>query len=199
MNIKAHFVIPIILCFIICLTSSCIFSNGEKETTTPEVTVSSQAETTEEQAKYSNIGQEEVINSLTYMFGGIYPKDFEKELGHPVKVERKEHFERWYFSIGVQIDVIEENDYPMITNYTFISGSCDLKNDRGIGIGSTYEQVLNAYGDLINPNDTDKNSITVGEQKEGIVFIIKNNQVVSIYMSLGDFMVEYFGAFKPDR
>ncbi|MGE4485493.1 MAG: hypothetical protein AB7C97_10335, partial [Oscillospiraceae bacterium] len=119
---------------------------------------------------------------MDYMFGGISPENFIDLFSQPEKKSRYILFTRWYFSNGVEIDV-QENDHPSLENYIYISDKCDLKTDRGIGTGSTYDEVMLAYQDVINRELTNDDMIVIGAGMTGINFIIENDKVDSIFIS----------------
>ncbi len=165
---------------------------------TPSLNVStdnSQTEAPSNNINYDTIGRTIANDCLTYMFGGRgrTPNDFIDILGEPIK----EEVGRWYFEQDVQIDVF--GDAAEIGNYVYLGENCELKTDRDIGIGSTYDKVQEAYRNEINPEQTDKNLITVGEKHDGIFFVIKDDKVSSIYISTGEVTPEYAGYFSPDR
>lgn len=151
--------------------------------------------------EYRQLGERARSECLKYMFGGINPSDFIETLGEPESKRVIHDVERWYFKQGVEIDVICISDtWFEIANYIYISDQCELKTDRGIGIGSTYEEVLQAYKDAISPfheYDEPEAQIIIG--RGDIYFIIKGNKVSSIYIPGESFTSWYFGDFTPDR
>lgn len=150
-------------------------------------------------SKNMEIGAQLVEDSLTATFGGYDLYDIVDTLGEPESKKCFDSFERWYFSQGLEIDVTTMNDCPVLTNYICFGDKCDLKTDREIGIGSTYDEVVNAYEKELNPDKTGGYFVTVGEREHGIVFIMKDNKVLSYYMTIFGFTQEYFGDFTPDR
>lgn len=63
------------------------------------------------------------------------------------------------------------------------SSPCTFITKAGMGIGSSYEEVLEAYKKDIDPEATDKTQITVGSVYGGIIFSFRNNKAEKI--SLG--------------
>jgi hypothetical protein len=144
---------------------------------------------------YLLIGRQAANDGHAFMFGGRgrTPDDFISVLGEPINKEAC----RWYFEQDVQIDVFTDN--TEIGNYVFLGSQCELKTAEGIGIGSTYDEVMEAYKDEINPEQTNKDIITVGINDEGVFFVIDEGVVSSIYISTSDMTPEYWGEFVPDR
>ncbi len=59
---------------------------------------------------------------------------------------------------------------------------CAFKTKAGVGIGSTYAEVQEAYKRDINPEESSKDQITVGSVYGGIIFTFKNEKVESIFL-----------------
>ncbi len=59
---------------------------------------------------------------------------------------------------------------------------CSAKTKAGMGIGSTYEEVRNAYRKDIDATVTDKTQITVGSVYGGIIFSFKNDKAEKIFL-----------------
>ena len=96
----------------------------------------------------------------------------------------------WLFSQGFEITVGTQNDRPIIQNYLYLSPTCELKLSTGIGIGSTREDVYDAYGELISPKLTNDIRIALDNN---IFFLVSDDAVHSIYIYTGDFdIAEYF-------
>jgi len=95
----------------------------------------------------------------------------------------------WTFPQGFEINVGKQNDRPIIQNYIYLSATCELKLSTGIGIGSTREDIYDAYGELINPKLTNNIRVTLDDD---IFFLISDGVVDSIYISTGDFDLERY-------
>jgi hypothetical protein len=63
-------------------------------------------------------------------------------------------------------------------NMITITKPCELKTKRNIGIGSTYEEVDNAYRKEINPEFSDTETLTAGSIYGGIIFSFQNMRVI---------------------
>lgn len=62
------------------------------------------------------------------------------------------------------------------------SSPCIFKTKAGMGIGSSYEEVLEAYQKDVDPEATDKTQITVGSVYGGIIFSFRNNKAEKIFL-----------------
>ncbi|HEX9060384.1 MAG TPA: hypothetical protein VF941_09410 [Clostridia bacterium] len=61
---------------------------------------------------------------------------------------------------------------------------CGLKTKQCIGIGSTKEEVISAYKNLINQEEfnRDNNRIVIGTVYGGIIFSFDNNKVSKVFI-----------------
>jgi len=59
---------------------------------------------------------------------------------------------------------------------------CIFKTKAGMGIGSSYEEVQEAYKKDIDPEATDKTQITVGSVYGGIIFSFRNNKAEKVFL-----------------
>jgi hypothetical protein len=138
---------------------------------------------------YNEIGADLANKTIKYIFGKNSVDAVIKTLGQPIKKENKPDFERWYFKNGVEIDYGTDNDQPVFRNYIYISNLSTIKTDRGIGIGSSKEDVLKAYKQEINPEiNSDEKLVIVGENT-GLILKLNNNKVESIYIATGAYSI----------
>jgi hypothetical protein len=93
-----------------------------------------------------------------------------------------EHQSWFYPSKGIDIDMVERRDgMPVVGRVTIVS-PCTLKTKRGIGIGSTAQEVQIAYKDEINPESIRENSsLVAGTVYGGIIFSLKDGVVSRIF------------------
>jgi hypothetical protein len=66
-----------------------------------------------------------------------------------------------------------------------ITSPCTFKTKRKIGIGSTYKEVVAAYGKDIDDYATNKTSITIGSIYGGIMIDFKNDKATRIFVGAG--------------
>jgi hypothetical protein len=59
---------------------------------------------------------------------------------------------------------------------------CTFKTKAGVGIGSSYAEVQEAYKRDIKPEENSKEQIVVGSVYGGIIFTFKNERVESIFL-----------------
>lgn len=142
---------------------------------------------------YGSIGFELMDNeSIGFLKRNIPDKDVTKDLGEGEAksnaiewgADGMEHQTWYYRTKGIELDMIRLESSNQVVNTVKISSPCNYKTKRGIGIGSTKEEVLNAYKDEINPEESAKDSsvLVAGSIYGGIVFRLENNQVSSIFI-----------------
>jgi hypothetical protein len=91
----------------------------------------------------------------------------------------------WYYRLqGLEIDFVKDDTKIQIVSSVKFSNPSGLKTSREIGIGSTKEEVLNAYKDEINKNDSkmDSGFIVAGSLFGGLIFELKDDLVTSIFI-----------------
>jgi hypothetical protein len=92
------------------------------------------------------------------------------------------HQDYIYKSKGIEIDFIGKKESSKSINMITISKPCALATSNNIRIGSMKEDVERAYDGLINPEFSNSETIVVGSIFGGLVFILKNNKVESIFI-----------------
>ncbi|MDF2803222.1 MAG: hypothetical protein K0S61_3125 [Anaerocolumna sp.] len=91
----------------------------------------------------------------------------------------------WYYSLkGIELGFIKDEENNKVIFSINLQSPCTLKTSRGIGIGSRKDEVLKAYKNEINPeeNGTDASVIVVGSIYGGLVFVLDNDLVASIFI-----------------
>jgi len=78
---------------------------------------------------------------------------------------------------------IESDSVRRIMNILIID-PCKLKTSKQIGIGSTIDDVRNAYSEAVNPELSDSTEIVAGTSYGGVVFDFRNNKVRTIYIGV---------------
>jgi hypothetical protein len=78
---------------------------------------------------------------------------------------------------------IESDSVRRIMNILIID-PCTLKTTKQIGIGSTINDVKNAYSEAVNPELSDSTEIVAGTSYGGVVFDFRNNKVRTIYIGV---------------
>lgn len=111
-------------------------------------------------------------------------------LGEPSSKSKEEewgadglmHQDLFFKDKGVQMNLSRDSigAEQVISSITIFPPST-LKTKRGIGIGSTHEEVLKAYEGQIDPT-TNKTSIIIGSIYGGIVMDVDNNKVSRIFV-----------------
>ncbi|MEO7924295.1 MAG: hypothetical protein ABIR30_11515 [Chitinophagaceae bacterium] len=90
-----------------------------------------------------------------------------------------------YLAEGIVLNISFEKDQLLQTGAIFAitaTSPCVFKTKAGMGIGSTYAEVQEAYKRDIDPEATDKTQITVGSVYGGIIFSFKNDKAEKIFI-----------------
>ena len=95
-----------------------------------------------------------------------------------------EHQDWYYSSKGIDLGFIRNDENKQVVFSINLQSLCTLKTSRGIGIGSTKDEVRKAYEHEINPeeNSIDSSEIVVGSVYGGLIFILENDLVTSIFI-----------------
>lgn len=119
-----------------------------------------------------------------------------EKLGEPDKKEERfeegasgDIYEIWIWEgAGVHADMLAADMTSPVTatRYFTVKAPFDGKTPKGIGIGSTEEEVLAAYAGTFDPHFTrEGESLIAGSVYDGIFFGIKDGKVVSIFIGAG--------------
>lgn len=93
-----------------------------------------------------------------------------------------EHQEWFYEKESLRIDMVTD-EHDQIVNSLQIQSPSQMQTSRGIGIGTPYEEVLEAYGKEINAIQSDHSAMIVaGTVYGGVVFMISDGLVVEIFI-----------------
>jgi hypothetical protein len=155
-----------------------------------------------EQMYYFNIGSVETDNCYVELFGSDELDKVVYDLEQPERKELVKGFERrerWFFKQGYEIDVQMYDDWMEIDGYIYISYTSDFTTDKGIGIGSTKEDVLNTYKGKVNPNETRDGLIIIGRYDCGIIFVMQEDKVYSIYICVNATLTSTLDDFPAKR
>ena len=122
-------------------------------------------------------------------------KDVIKLFGEPTTKKKPKmaeidlalHWNVAYSEIGLEINYIqEEGEEGKIYFFSIDSKKFEGETLRGIRIGSKKQDVLDAYADEINVEDSDKDLIVAGSMYWGIIFKLSGqDEVVSIFFGAG--------------
>lgn len=113
-------------------------------------------------------------------------------LGEPEKKSEIEYeaatgdtFQVWYyFAQGLNLVLVNSETNEQIVSSITITYPSKLKTSRGIGIGSTKDEVLKAYKKEIDPKNKwgGSESIVAGTEFGGLIFTLKNGKVFCIFI-----------------
>lgn len=132
----------------------------------------------------------ETLNDLKL---GLTKIQVENILGEPEEVSLNEVWEAdgeyhqtyFYKKLGIELDMIGDNEESKKVNMITINKPCDFKTSRNIYIGSKISELRNAYGQYYNKVFSDKETFVAGSIYSGVIFTLKNNIVESIFIGAG--------------
>jgi hypothetical protein len=142
---------------------------------------------------YSKIGFKLEQQEARFILDNVFlDKDVIKKLGEPEEksealvwgADGLEH-QTWYYKAkGIELDFIRDEDNNQTVKSIRISSPCSLKTSRNIGIDSTKKEVLDAYKNEINQEDSSKDlsSIVAGTVYGGVIFHLENDRVSSFFV-----------------
>jgi hypothetical protein len=87
-----------------------------------------------------------------------------------------------YSGMGIELDMIGENEEDKTVNIITVQNPCDYKTTKGLSIGSDYEDVKETYKEYLNPEFSNSKSIVAGSIYGGVTFIFENGKVKSIFI-----------------
>jgi uncharacterized lipoprotein YehR (DUF1307 family) len=87
-----------------------------------------------------------------------------------------------YSSMGIELDLIGENEGDKIVNMITIQNPCDYKTTKRISVGNDYQDVKEAYKEYLNPEFSNSESIVAGSIYGGVIFRFENGKVKSIFI-----------------
>lgn len=94
--------------------------------------------------------------------------------------------EDWtWISHGVKLNMASEKDNVSGSMKVFSINAttpATFKTMAGIGIGSSYEDILAAYPRDINKEESSKEQVTIGSVYGGIIFTLQQNKVNHIFL-----------------
>lgn len=107
-----------------------------------------------------------------------------EEISEPVfsEVDGETYQTYAYKSKGIHIVFLIKSDSTHEVSQYEITEPCILHTSNGIGIGSTYADVQKAYGNLINPQESNNEIIVAGSVYGGMVFNLENKKVDRIFV-----------------
>lgn len=87
-----------------------------------------------------------------------------------------------YHDEGIELDLIGNSEETKKVNMIKITNPSELKTLKNIGIGSDFNDVEEAYKDLIDKDFSNSEAIVVGSIYGGVIFSFENNKVISIFI-----------------
>ena len=140
-------------------------------------------------------------------FGGTGIEDMISTFGEPDRIVENltgdfgNTITRWYYDDeGFEIDYTTMSDYPIFENYIYLAPNCKVDFCRGIIPGSTREVLEKAYEEEIDYYSSTAEFVYAGySYGYGVVFVMKDDEVDSIYINTDRCASRYSGEFVPDR
>lgn len=125
---------------------------------------------------------------------GLSEAEVKKNMSCPVTYGKDEmwgadglYHQSWdYTDCGMLFDMTssEQNASKVIESITVVAPS-RLKTDKGIGIGSTKEEVMDAYRSRWNKGESRDDLFVVDSIFGGILFRLKEGQVENVFVGAG--------------
>lgn len=122
----------------------------------------------------------------------FFDSEVVKFLGEPEKKSEPavwgsdglEHQTWYYSSKGIELGLSKNDESKQVIYSVKLEKPCILKTSRGIGIGSTKAEVLDAYKKEIDPveNGGGSSAIVAGTVYGGLIFTLENDIVASIFI-----------------
>ncbi len=168
--------------------------NDSLKTSSKENTIEEKNKTLVEEKSLDDLGFElmysETLNDLKL---GLTKIQVGKILGEPEEVSLNEVWEAdgeyhqtyFYKKLGIELDMVGDNDESKKVNMITINRPCDFKTSRKIRIGSKISELRNEYGQYYNKDFSDKETFVAGSIYGGVIFTLKNNIVESIFIGAG--------------
>lgn len=142
---------------------------------------------------YSVIGFELLREELSFVLNKAETsEEVIKQMGEP---ERKsdaavwgadglEHQQWFYKAKGLELDFVRGDKGIQSIASAYISSPSKLKTSRGIGVGSTRIEVMEAYKEDISQeeNSIGPDVIVAGTVYGGLTFKLENDKVASIFI-----------------
>lgn len=76
----------------------------------------------------------------------------------------------------------ENKTSPKVIASITANAGCPYKTKAGVGVGSTYDEIQAAYKNNINKEETGDDQIIIGSMYGGIVFTMKDNKVLNVFL-----------------
>ncbi|MCB0715117.1 MAG: hypothetical protein R2796_07275 [Chitinophagaceae bacterium] len=170
---------------ILCISFTFLACQSEK-TTNDETALAAMQKTSHENfnaLKNSDLGQ------IGEYFIGMQATDVLQKLGKPSSQSKTAvwpadnwtHQDWEYPEQGIRFNMIQENADTNFQIFSItISSPATIKTKKQIGIGSTYEEVMQAYQNEIDPAASSAKLVVVGSLNGGLLIYLHNHQVIRL-------------------
>ncbi len=174
--------------FSIALTTTCALWSACASNPMKPVTDESAAACTEDEdiCRSDKVGSA----SIGWLEVGLPVAEVERRLGKAPEVE--EPFEegatgfvlhgfRWP-ALGVWLSATPDAEGKLVVDQYSVKAPFEGMTEKGVGLGSSEDEVVKAYGDLIDPHSREPGvKLVVGSLYYGIFFTFENGRVVDIF------------------
>lgn len=119
------------------------------------------------------------------VYWGMNMNELADALGEPERVEDSDDMPyTWQYYTKQGLEVCAETSEERMASVVSIVAikPCSLKTKRGIGIGSTAEEVREKYKDVVNASESNDGLIVAGDIYAGLTFAIEKGKVTRIFI-----------------
>lgn len=92
------------------------------------------------------------------------------------------HQQYIYKSYGIELNIVGEKEPDRKLFIIDAFSTCPFKTKKGIGMGSSYDDVMNAYQSYIEPSFSGPTTLTAGTIYGGVIFMLEDSKVNRIFM-----------------
>jgi hypothetical protein len=219
---REHLIIVVMTAVLITLLGACSLAGQEAERTpspSPSLLAETDSAGTEPEQQPSSPGVPVFLEPIPCPtpepVPSASPPIYDEDLAYQIMVESYAYFQQYendpnktplipqwprtyfyhYYEEGFDVGITSMDDEPRWGNYLHFSPTCKLKLYKGIGIGSTRDELLAAYAGAIDFENSTDDLINAAIYTW---FLIKNDVIYSIYIAT-NVIIEAYWDFYPDR
>lgn len=88
----------------------------------------------------------------------------------------------YYFEKGIKLEIEDDGLGNTKIISILLTSPCTSTITHSIGIGSSKQDLVHAYGDRIDRENSTKNSILIGSVYDGVLFTLESERVTEIFI-----------------
>ncbi|CAN5916186.1 hypothetical protein BH11BAC7_BH11BAC7_10600 [soil metagenome] len=88
----------------------------------------------------------------------------------------------WTYDSGIDLNMAGEDSLKMEIFSLRCFTPCSLKTSRNIGIGSSFQEVKDAYRDVLAEKQDEEQALLAGSIYGGIIFSFENGKLSSVFI-----------------